>query len=516
MIDHYADHPSPRGGAAADGGDLHRQLRALRSQWWIIALCALAAAAAAYAYTASQPATYDATARLLLQGNDLGSTVTGLGQAQVDPEREAATALALAEQPLIATRVIDELELALDPEELQAKVAVVIEGNSRLMAITATEDTARTATRLANEYAEQYIGFRRDTERAEVQRALESVNEQLEGATAAEDSIRITDLTARRNQLQTLEGLQTGGVQLIQQATGQATLSSPSAVRAALLGLFVGLLLGGALAFLRSRLDRRLKSADDVIEILGPLPVLATIPRARGRRSGTLQSEGFRALLTSLAFLDPDRALRSILVTSATMDEGKTTTSINLALSFAERNESVLVLEGDLRRRGLSRQLDLLDHAGVSEILAGEGTLADYAVVVPPGGGKEAVGARATGSGPTATRTLSGAIEVVPAGRAGENSHALLTSDRVRRLLDGAREMADNVIVDGTPLGLLNDMLPVAARVDTVIIVVHLDRTRRNELTRLADRLRDARIDPVGIVLFGTSGSEPAYGAYVN
>ncbi len=108
---------------------------------------------------------------------------------------------------------------------------------------------------------------------------------------------------------------------------------------------------------------------------------------------------------------------------------------------------------------------------------------------------------------------LTGTLSVVPAGLA-QNPHSLLTADRLRRLLDQATAVADKVVIDGTPLGLLTDMLPIAGRVDGVVVVVHLYHTRRNELKRLADALEHARIKPFGLIVFGVE-TDRAYDAYM-
>ncbi len=496
------------------GALLREQIRLLREHWYVIVLSVVATAAAAYAFSATRPEVYEATSRLLIQRQDLATALTGLQTYEPpDPEREAATALALAQQPVVAAAVVRQLNLDMTPEQLLSEVTIAAEGNSQLMAISARDESPEQASRLANNYAAQYIVFRRDTALAQIRSALEGVREQLQLASAGNDDQREQELRDRMNQLETLEQLEAGGAQLVQQARG-ATQVAPNPERNAAIGAFLGLLLGVALTLLRDRLDPRLKREEQVTAMLPGVPVMAAIPSWRRDSTPELQSEGFRALQTTMSYLDPDDSVRSLLVTSATVGEGKTTTSLNLALAIAERDESVLVLEGDLRRRGLTTRLKLLEQPGVSEILLGEGEVDDYAVEVSL---DELPKRRSTlGRGSTILRapTLTGALSVVPAGRRIENPHRLLMSERVRRLLSQATSVADKVVVDGTPLGLINDMLPIAARADAVVIVVHLYHTRRNELKRLADQLNHARINPFGLVIFGID-TDRGYDAYM-
>lgn len=496
------------------GALLREQIRILREHWYVIVLCIVATAAAAYAFSASRPKVYQASAQLLIQRQDLATSLTGLQTYEPpDPEREAATALALAQQPVVAAAVIRQLNLDMTPEELLAKVTIAAEGNSRLLAIAANDEDPTQATRLANNYAAQYIVFRRDTALAQIRNALEGVREQLQVVSAGNDEQREQDLRERMNQLETLEQLESGGAQLVQQARG-ATRVAPNPERNAAIGAILGLLLGIGLTLLRDRLDPRLKREEQVTGMLPGVPVMAAIPSWRRDSTPELQSEGFRALQTTMSYLDPDNSVRSLLVTSATVGEGKTTTSLNLALAIAERDESVLVLEGDLRRQGLTSRLKLLEQPGVSEILLGEGEVDDYVVEVSLDELPKRRSSRGGAGTATQAPTLTGALSVVPAGRRIENPHRLLMSERVRRLLSQATSVADKVVIDGTPLGLINDMLPIAARADAVVVVVHLYHTRRNELKRLADQLNHARIDPFGLVIFGIE-TDRGYDTYM-
>lgn len=483
------------------GAWLRQQLRVLRENWLVIALCVLITTAVAFIYSATRPAVYQASAQLLIENSDLASTLVGLQDyTQSDPERESATAVELASQPVVAARVVRRLNLKSTPEALLGKVVVQSQGNSRLISVSAQDGRRSRATELANVYADEYIAFRRDTNLDQIRVALEGVRGQLRVVSAAEDTQRAQDLRARSNQLETLESLETGGVQKVQEARAAVQIA-PTPSRNAVLGAVLGLLLGVGLTLLRDRLDLRIKSEDQVMDMLPGVPVIAAMPSWHRDSTPGLQSEGFRALHTAMTYLDPDNSVRSLLVTSATVGEGKTTTSLNLALAIAERDESVLVLDGDLRRCGLTERLDLRARSGVSEILLGEGEVHDYAVNV-------------AFDGTASTSTLTGTLGVVPAGLHLENPHRLLISERVRRLLNQATLEADKVVIDGTPLGLINDMLPIAARADAVVVVVHLYHTRRNELKRLADQLFNAGISPFGLVLFGIE-TDRGYDAYM-
>lgn len=498
------------------GKQLREQLRGLRERWWLILGCVVLTTAIALGWAFTRTPQYQASSQVLLQNNNLGATLSGLqGNGQLpDPEREAATALELALQPAVADRVIRELDLGLDRDELLARVQAALRGNSRVLAFTVTDAAPRQAAGIADEFADQYVDFRRDTDRASITRALQAVRAQLQVAQAANDTVRVTSLEQQAGALTLAGQLASGDAEQIQAPQVPTDPISPKPLRTGLLGLLVGLLLGIGLALLRDRADSRLRREEDVEALLPGVPVIAAIPSWRLDPGQAVQSEGFRALQTTVSLLDADQHVRSLLVTSATAGEGKTTTTLNLALAMAEGDESVVVLEADMRRRGLSERLGLEGRPGVAEVLRGDGQVDDFLVRVPLG--DDLVGSRrsrSNGSTAVASTALTGTLSVLPAGQA-DNPHSLLTSERLRRLLDGATAVADKVIIDGTPLGMITDMLPIAGRVDAVVIVVHLYHTRRAELKRLADQLSNAHIQPFGLVIFGVP-TDRAYDAYM-
>ncbi len=498
------------------GARLRSTLKPLRDHKWIVIACIVLATAAAYAYGATRPKVYQSEAQLLLQQGDLAGTVVGLNDYQAqDPEREVATALTLAEQPVIAGRVAAELDGDLTSDDIAGKVTATAAGNSQVITISAQDGEAERAAQLANLYATQYVDFREETAQASIRRALQGLDTEIESAESLGEDDEVEELQNQRRRLQSYGRLQQGGAELFQRAEVNETAISPNPTRNAMLGFVLGAILGVGLAFLRDRLDSRLRREEDVSEILPGVPTIATIPSwRRGGGEMALQTEGFRALQTTLSFLDADGTIRSVLVTSATVGEGKTTTSLNLALAIAEREESVLVLEGDLRQRGTTRRLGLDDRPGVAEILKGQGDIEDFRVRVALDD-RRATGLRAEHRrGPVTAPALTGTVDVVPAGQDTTNPHRLLTSDRLRHLLADATGAADKVIVDGTPLGMISDMLPVAGRIDAVIVVVHLYHTRRNELKRLAHQLQQAGIHPFGLVVFGVE-TDRAYDTYI-
>jgi Mrp family chromosome partitioning ATPase len=116
------------------------------------------------------------------------------------------------------------------------------------------------------------------------------------------------------------------------------------------------------------------------------------------------------------------------------------------------------------------------------------------------------------GKGPIVA--LSGDLTLVPAGPTPPNPQLLLNERRLEALLAEARVSSDTVIVDGPPLGLFSDMLPVARRVDGVIVAVRLYHSRRDHLKRFAEQMKDSGIEPLGVVVLGARDDLHGYYGY--
>src|SRR3954452_24677461 len=273
-------------------------------------------------------------------------------------------------------------------------------------------------------------------------------------------------------------------------------------ILAGLLGAFIGLII----ALIRDRLDDRLKSEEDVAEALPDVPILAIVPtRRRGKAWRRSAAESYHNLRVNLSAAN-GRGPVSVLVTSGMGRDGKTTPALNLGLALPEEARAALVVDGDLRRPRVTEMINSPKGDGVVNVLAGQTALADAATVHKfevDGNGLR------LGSGPAVT--VRGDVAVLPAGRITVPPQKLITDDSITRLLDQAREAGRPVVVDGPPLGLFGDMLPVAKHVDAVVLVVRLYHTRVRSIQTLLRQLHSAGVVPLGIVVLGGQAREQAY-----
>jgi capsular exopolysaccharide synthesis family protein len=276
------------------------------------------------------------------------------------------------------------------------------------------------------------------------------------------------------------------------------------------IGLLVGLFIGVVLAFVRDRTDDRLRGREDLAERLDR-PVLATIPplSKRVRQEGKLRwhrrhrnslvtleqpngpaAESYRTLRTRMARLAAQLDINSVMVVSAGVGEGKSTTAANLAVVLAETGKDVLLVSADLRRPRAHQFFSLPNKTGLSNLLT-DGT--------PPGKRKTPVAdGRQMASelwsvAPNLWVVLSGPLPPHPS--------ALMDSDAMRQFLKEQRDLFDFIVLDCPPALVVADALALAPLADAVLVVADAKESDRDQVSRLKDELEQVGGRIVGAVL---------------
>ncbi len=273
-----------------------------------------------------------------------------------------------------------------------ANSGVSAAANADLLTFSVTNHSPTLSTQLVNAYAAAYTVYRRQLDTASIKKALHGVNASLDKLQAAgQDKSRLYNALLERQQtLLTIAALQTSNATVVQRAS-EAVKTQPKTTRNAILGVVLGLVLGLGLAFLRESLDTRVRSAEEIGERLGRIPLLARVAAPPKRFAGKNrlamvdepygpQAEAFRILRTNLDFACLGREIRSVMITSAVEQEGKSTTIANLAVALARTGKRVVLVDLDLRRPFLHRFFGL-EGAGVTQVALGHATL--EAALVP-------------------------------------------------------------------------------------------------------------------------------------
>jgi capsular exopolysaccharide synthesis family protein len=198
------------------------------------------------------------------------------------------------------------------------------------------------------------------------------------------------------------------------------------------------------------------------------------------RDPGSAAAEAYRTLRTNILFSSLDRPLRTLLVTSTAPNEGKSTTLANLAVTMAQAEQRVLLVDCDLRRPSLHTLFGLANEQGLtSAILAqDEGP--------PPAQPTSVPGLSVLTSGPLPPRPAD-----------------LLGSRRMGALIERLSATADIVLFDTPPVVAVTDAAALAPRVDGVLLVLHAGHTRRDRAREARQLLEKVKANIVGVVLNG-------------
>lgn len=468
---------------------LTRYLQTLRERMWLILLAVVVTTGAAVAYVVTAESVYEAEAGVLVSPvPDAAGVLASLGliRDSADPLREVETAAGLIKNVEVAERVRERLDTGESAESLLEDVDAEPIAESNIVAVTGRGSTAVSATELANAFATAAIQQRTERLHEQIDARLPPLEAQLASNPAN---------AALADQILQLEVLRSGDDPTLQLETRATPPESPVAPRpllSVLGGILAGLVLGISAAFALGVLDPRVRR-EEQLRAAYRLPILARIPRQKRTKKDKpvaperLTPEGieaYRTLRSTLAASRIDRGPRAALVTSPSASEGKTTTAVNLAASLALAGREVILIEADLRRPEISTALGVQADRGVVSVLIEESTLEDALVTSPA-------------HGPNLKLLLAEHLGVWIA--------ELFSLPAAQDLVERAKQLADYVVIDSSPLTEVVDALPLARAVDDVVIVVQLGKSRLNKIGELAELLAENGVKPAGFALLGVT-----------
>jgi capsular exopolysaccharide synthesis family protein len=390
---------------------------------------------------------YTTSLQFFVSTTDNASTSEAFQGSQLAQQRVESYAGLLTGREL-ATRVIDELELDMSPEELAGTVGATVRAGTVMIDVTVTDTSSTRAVEIAEALISEFPAMVSD----------------VENPGAPEDSAVTVAPTDRPT------------------AAGQPSPSPP--VRNAFVGAILGLLLGSAVSIVRVLLDRSVTDQEHTEEAAGA-PVIGLVFQdgllERQHTIGEVEArtaEQYRQLRTNLQFLNVDNPPKVILISSAVPAEGKTTTVINLAIALADAGRRVTVIEADLRRPKVTEYLELVGGAGLTNVLAGTAGLED---VLQDVGDHD--------------------LRVLAAGPTPPNPSELLGSSQMAALLEKLRADNDYVLIDAAPMLPVADSWGLAAHADGVLLSVRHGSTRLDQLAEAAAAVHRVGADVLGVVL---------------
>ncbi len=252
-------------------------------------------------------------------------------------------------------------------------------------------------------------------------------------------------------------------------------------------GGLLGLLIPITLIGIRGAMNNKI---GDVTEVQShtDLPILGTIPHIKklknpiviSSHSRTAAAEKIRNVRTAIGFTGKGRNVKTILVTSFQPGEGKSFASLNLAVSYALLGKRTVILEFDLRKPQLIKNIGLTSREGISNILAGKGNLDDLLIEIPEHEGK---------------------LFILPAGNLPPNPAELISGDQMEYLIKMLQERFDYIIIDSPPLGVVTDATLLQRYSDITIMVLRQNYTSNLVYEKLNQRAFVHTNQPVYLIL---------------
>lgn len=515
-----------------------RQYANLTLKWfWLVALCTLVAALTSFVVSRRTTPVYEAGSTLLV--SQANSPTSGLSYSDLLYSQQVARTYSqlLTEYPvreetarrlglqdldglkrlgvkISASPVRDTQLIQLKVESYDPVLAREIANNLPLIFIEQTQ------TYQKGRYAQTRADLQAERTKVEndIQQTQERINS-LQGQQTLTDEQRLdlsrqqtmlrqfeTTYASLLNSLEQLRLTEAQTVDNIAVTTPALTPIAPIRPRTltnTLLAAIVGAMLALGVAFLVEYLDDTIHDSEQVRDLLG-LATLGAILRVRPRDNPeaalvTLDkkhspiAEGYRVLRTNIQFSGVDEPVRALLITSASPQEGKSTTTANLAVTLAQADQRVILVDTDLRRPTAHKLFNLSNNVGITSALMQRADEAADAVLQD---------------------TAVSGLRVLTSGPLPPNPSELLGSERMRHLVERLRSQCDVLIFDSPPVMAAADAAILSTLVDGTLLVIDADSTRRAEALRAQETLAKVGGRLLGAVLNKLGERSSGYYSY--
>ena len=498
-------------------------LRVLRRSLGLIAIVTVVCAALGVAYVVLKTPTYEATAHEMTRdpAADLAPLGAQAGTAQTPLQLASAHAPDVTRSEVVE-QVQKQLGLNESVDATRSLVSVAVDPNSFTVNITGKDSDAGDAAAIANAFAD--IDSRLSTDQARKGYA-DAASRLDKKSKALATSGNPTAALVAANRVSIMQSLAATARPIVVSAAAQTPSSptSPKPTRDIGAAIALGLLLGIAIAYGRSVLDRRLRDSSSVEDVFG-YPVLARLRNDVLGHTGSsndaeveglgpldpIDGESFRMLRENLRYLSIDRDLRTIVVTSAIPEEGKSSVAACLAMANASSGKRTLLVECDLRRRVLADRFGIEEAPGLSDYLAGRNDPADVLQSVPvPGATVEhgidvAWGEKDNGAAPQS-------LICITAGSAPPRPADVLSSERFASFLKQVSKVYERVIIDCPPLLPVADTREIVPHADCLLMCVRLNWTTGDQARAAKEALDHLPDRPVGLVITDFSERDTGY-----
>jgi non-specific protein-tyrosine kinase len=468
--------------------------------WWLLILVTVVAAGAGYFVSQTQTPVYEATTTIMVSQFIQATELTK--EDILASEVLAQTYADMTRRQPVLQGTVDALSLSDLWPELKKRVRVQAVEGTQLLQIRVEASSPEEARAIADEITQQLIllsptsSQNRDKEENHqlVRQRLERLLAKIEGGqqrlvtleAAMTEPLLAGQVQELQSEINTLESLiadwENNYTQLLifvgsikspnQLAVIEPAQAGSSPIRPrtqlnTLIAGSLGLLLALALVFLLEFLDESLKSQEDLNQYLG-LTTLGSIGRIKGRRYvGKLIisqkplshiAETYRMIRTNIQFISAGQSIKSILITSSTVGEGKSTTATNLGVVMAKAGLRTIIVDADLRQPVLHKIFQVSNKKGLTELLrSSKPEIKDYVI-----------------------NSDVKNLQIITSGMLPSDPSELLGSPKMKQVLVSINELADIVIYDSAPVLSVTDATVLASRVDAVVLVIKAGKIKRS------------------------------------
>lgn len=429
--------------------ELSDYIALLRKRWpWFIAFT-VAGIGVVTVITLLMTPIYQASSQVFVSLRSSGSTAE-LVQGGAFTAKQVASYTELVSSPRVLEPVIEELGLDESPASLAEAITADSPKDTVLIDITASSEDPTDAAKIADATAQSMANLVAEIEKPR---------------SGGESPVELS---------------------VVREATVPGDPVLPNARLNLLLGGLIGLVAGVGVILLREILDTRIRSQEDVRMVTSASVIGAVTfdehapehPLIVQESPQSPRAEALRRVRTNIQFLTLESDRRILVMTSAIPGEGKSTTSINLAITMADAGSRVILIDADLRRPSVSRYMGLEASVGLTTVLIGRVELAD---AIQPWGNEN--------------------LHVLPSGVIPPNPSELLGSTHMNELLAQLAAEYDVVILDTAPLLPVTDAALLARVAGGAVLVVGAGITHRHHLEEAIGALEAVEAPVQGIVL---------------
>ena len=528
--------------------DLVRKYLTILWHWaWLIGVSVVLGSVVAYTMSRLTPVMYQATTTVLVNA-PANAAATDPSSILITNDRLVLTFASMMTQEPVLEEVVTTLQVPISASELQKRTTVTPVKNTQLIKLVVEDGDPQQAANLANTLpavfsrrnaalqAERYAAAK-----VNLTQQIDTLSQQINQKQAEIDNVTRTvtpekeaDLIRLQSELAQLRSVNDRLEQNFQnirlaeaQSTSNVVVTEPASVpnepvrprplRDTLIGSIVGLLLGVGAIYLMENLDNTVRTPEQVDATL-KLPVIGLIARTssaitnNARKNGDLKpgnqppmvdlvavqeprspvTEAFRVLRTNVQIAGVDQSIRTLLITSPSPTEGKSTVAANLAVVMAQAGREVILLDADLRRPRVHSIFGRPQHMGLTEALLDENR--QWEKVLTPTGIEH--------------------LTTVQCNSLPPNPSELLGSKRMQEFVSHLKGLSEIVIMDTPPVLPVTDALVLAPQVDGVIVVLEHGVTQLRSALQVVKQLRQAGARVLGVVMNQVPSGRRGYGYY--